>query len=378
MPRLRHVATAIASILFAACAGKGELLPTEPDSPPTDLPAEELLPPNGVPLTQPANGLASADAVKLYGWLRTLPERSSRRMLSGQSFGFADAVPRQYEPVFQAIERSTGRSVAIASGDYGVMSPVRGRIVDLTAMNQALLAHWNRGGLVTLSWRAPNPWTDGDATDRSIVGAFSKLTESGNPLNVKWMRELSQVADGIDALQQAGVVVLWRPFNEVNGTQYWWSTRGVKPTSGEFAALWKHMFDYFTNVRHLNNVLWVYSVAPKLNSSMRPETYFWPGQTRVDVVSIELSQPVQGIAEWSQLKALAKPLALGEYRPSVSPTSAKACDYGELIDLVRSRYPEIVYFVAPDGTSAMNAQPSASGLLGNGWVANLMDVDWRN
>jgi mannan endo-1,4-beta-mannosidase len=374
MPRLRNVVIAIASLLLAACAGKGELLPTEPEDAPQDLPAQDLLPPNGVPLTQPANARASADAIRLYSWLRALPGRPARRMLSGQSFGLADAVSRQYEPMFQAIERSTGHSVAIAAGDYGVVSPARGTSVDLGVMNQALVSHWNRGGLVTLSWRAPNPWTDGDATDRSIVGPFSKLTETGKPLNVKWMRELSRVADGLEALQRAGVVVLWRPFNEVNGTQYWWSSRGVKPTPGEFAALWKHMFDYFTNVRHLNNVLWVYSVTPRSGDSMRPETYFWPGQTRVDVVSIELSHPGQGIAAWSQLKALAKPLALGDYRPTVA---ANVCDYGELLDLVRSRFPEIVYFVAPDGTSAMNAQPSASALLWDGWVANLADVDWR-
>ena len=380
MPRFRLVAIATASLFFAACAGKGELLPTQPEDPAGDLPSEALSPASGIPITQPANARASADAITLYSWLRALPDRSARRMLSGQSFGFADAVSRQYETVFQAIARNTGRAVAIASGDYGVLSPVRGQVVDLAAMNAALVSHWSRGGLVTVSWRAPNPWTDGDATDRSIVGAFSKLTQRGNPLNAKWMRELSHVADGLEALQQSGVVVLWRPFNEANGTQYWWSTRGVKPTSAEFVSLWKHMFDYFTNVRHLDNVLWVYSVAPKSSSAMRSETYFWPGQTRVDVVSIELSRPAQGIAAWNQLKSLAKPLALGEYRPSFSTSSASArvCDYGELLGLVRSRYPELVYFIAPDGPSAMNGQPSATGLLGDGWVANLSDVNWRN
>lgn len=377
MPPLRNAATALLCTLFTACAGNGERLPTAPETPPGDLPAEQRLPPDNVPVIRPANSYASSDAARILTWLRSLPGRSSRRMLSGQSFGFADAFPRRYEPVFQAISRSTGRSVAIAAGDYGVMSPARGKPVDLSGVNRAMIAHWNRGGLVTISWRAPNPWTDGDATDRSIVGALSKLTQRGNPLNAKWSRQLSQVADGLEALQAAGVVVLWRPFNEVNGTRYWWSTRGIKPTAAEFAGLWKHMFDYFTNVRHLNNLLWVYSVAPVSSDAMRPETWFWPGQSHVDVVSIELSRPSAGIAAWKKLKAFDKPLALGEYQPSVLAGTANARDYGELLSLCRTRWPDIVYFVAPDGASAINAQPSASIVISDRWVANLDDVDWR-
>jgi hypothetical protein len=46
--------------------------------------------------------------------------------------------------------------------------------------------------------------------------------------------------------------------------------------------------------------------------------------------------------------------------------------------LVRSSYPELVYFVAPDGWSSMGEQPSATSVLGDGWVANLADVNWRN
>ncbi len=375
MARLRYVAAAMSFALFTACAGKGEPLLTAPDHPSAEYPAADLLAPGGVPLTQPANGRASADAVKLYSWIRALPSRGAHRVLSGQSFGYADVLPRQYGPMFDAIQTSTGRSVALASADYGMPSPVRGRFVDLGPVNESLTEHWKKGGLVTVSWRAPNPWTDGDATDRSMVGAFSKLTTPGNPLNVKWMRQLSQVADGLDQLRKAGVVVLWRPFNSVNGTNYWWSNRGARPGAGEFAALWKHMFDYFTTVRHLDNVLWVYSVAPKANSAIKAETYFWPGQTRVDVVSVELSHPTQGIRAWSQLKALGKPLALGEYTPT--SVGAQQFDYGELMELVRAKYPEIVYFVAPVGTARMSAQASAHGLLWDSWVVNLPDVDWR-
>jgi hypothetical protein len=35
--------------------------------------------------------------------------------------------------------------------------------------------------------------------------------------HLRWMKELDQLADGLQQLKDAGVVVLWRPFHEMNG-----------------------------------------------------------------------------------------------------------------------------------------------------------------
>ena len=77
------------------------------------------------------------------------------------------------------------------------------------------------------------------------------------------MQELDQLAAGLEELKEAGVVVIWRPFHEMNGDWFWW---GAKPPA-EFVKVWRHMFDYFTNTKQLDNLLWAYGPNHRENTA---------------------------------------------------------------------------------------------------------------
>ena len=67
-----------------------------------------------------------------------------------------------YQTQIVELQRSTGHSIALIGTDYG-----RGRNdaiePDHRAANQVLIQHWRKGGLVTVTWSASNPWTGGTA-----------------------------------------------------------------------------------------------------------------------------------------------------------------------------------------------------------------------
>ena len=90
-------------------------------------------------------------------------------------------------------------------------------------------------------------------------GAGERCSPLATRHMVRWMHELDILAAGLGELQDAGVVVLWRPFHEVNGDWFWWG--GKKPET--FIRVWRHMFDYFTKTKKLNNLLWVYGPEPR-------------------------------------------------------------------------------------------------------------------
>lgn len=104
------------------------------------------------------------------------------------------------------------------------------------------------------------------------------LLTPGHETHVRWMHELDILAAGLAELQDAGVAVLWRPFHEVNGDWFWWG--GKKPET--FIRVWRHMFEYFTKTKGLNNLLWVYGP----NHGKHTAEYY-DGDAYVDIVGLD-------------------------------------------------------------------------------------------
>lgn len=99
------------------------------------------------------------------------------------------------------------------------------------------------------------------------------------------IREMSAMADKLQVLRDAGVPVLFRPLHEIDGGWFWW-TDPANPANT--AALWRMMYDYFTNVRQLNNLIWVYSAGMADSSDVSYRARFYPGAAFVDIAGIDL------------------------------------------------------------------------------------------
>lgn len=122
---------------------------------------------------------------------------------------------------------------------------------------------WDRGSLVQLMFHVAPP-TQPEATvwDGGILSHLSDaqwadLLHDGGKLNAEWKRRLDGFADYLAYLQTNGVVVLVRPFHEMNQGKFWW---GGRPGPNGTAALYRLTHDYFTKTKGLTNLIWIWDM----------------------------------------------------------------------------------------------------------------------
>ena len=190
---------------------------------------------------------------------------------------------------------------------------------------------WYQGGLVTFCWH----WFDPSANNAN--GASFRPDEI--KFRIPWdktkkkldtaskdfsyiKKDLDTVAGYLAELQDAGVVVLWRPMHEACGNYgkfgglgkawFWWGTEGPEP----YLALYRYMFDYFTNEKGLHNLIWVWNGQ---------EAAWYPGDEYVDIVGYDIYDDINkhkagdkyynDLMSWSGGKKMAA-ISEGSYVPS--------------------------------------------------------------
>jgi mannan endo-1,4-beta-mannosidase len=100
----------------------------------------------------------------------------------------------------------------------------------------------------------------------------------------------------------------------MNGEWFWW---GHKKGEQGFKRLWIMMYDRFTNIHKLNNLIWVWDAnAPRGVPGERGIPYedCFPGAEFVDVLASDIYRNDYKPSHYDQLLALGKgkPVALGE------------------------------------------------------------------
>jgi hypothetical protein len=250
-----------------------------------------------------SNSSASPAAQKLYTYLWS---QYGRKTLTGQQEqGSAQPNPNGE---LDYLQRVTGKLPAILGLDY--IDPR-----DNDAVNDRATAWARSGGIVTLCWHwgAPDIGTgyENSKKDFDVAAAL----KPGTPQNVAMMRDMTEVARLLKVLQDRGVPVLWRPFHEFSGDWFWWGKHGPDA----FKALWALMYDQFTRVHGLNNLIWVLGWA---GQNVDPAWY--PGRGTVDVAGADIYANDHGnlAAMFAQVKAIVGdtlPICLHENGPVPDP-----------------------------------------------------------
>ncbi len=227
---------------------------------------------------------------------------------------------------------------------------------------QALVDYWNAGGLIEVSWHAQNPWTqeEGDTGFSSVN--LPDLWTPGNSAYARWHSMLDTIATRLLWLKARGVIVLWRPFHEMNGQWMWWEDRG----QSDFVRLWREEHDYFA-AKGLDNLLWVYSPNRQF-SPLRSVDYYYPGAAYVDICGVDHYGD-----EWSSvqrdvttLASFGKPVVLGgEFGPGSggSEPVVGTFNYANLPALILANAPQVKMFMAWNGNYAIVKQRGAIALM---------------
>lgn len=132
-------------------------------------------------------------------------------------------------------------------------------------------------GLITFTWHWFSPMYG------SSKSFFTKNTEfdaekaviEGTPEYNALISDMDAMAGILRPFCDRQIPILWRPFHEGEGTWFWWGAKGPKP----LIKLYRIMYERFTEVHHLNNLIWVW------NSPLK-ESY--PGDDVVDIISRDM------------------------------------------------------------------------------------------
>jgi len=299
----------------------------------------------------------------VLAYLKSLPSKSDKKVLSGQFFGWMYSEDPE---LFPRIHQMSGKYPAIMSGNYADFG---GEWGDFSTTNSLLVNHWNSGGLVEVAVHIDNPVTG--TWELSTYVDLVQLVTPGTMLNNRWNTELDRIATGLSELQNNGIVVLFRPLLEMNGDWFWWGARN----GTEFKNLWIYAFDYLTERKNLHNLLWVYALNANTGDTL---TYF-PGDQYVDVVGVDYyssSGNFPTAYEYQTLKNLGKPFApteLGQCDPSGE--NCPSADSRKIINSIKQNMPDAVYWSNWEDVWALDRQSHLSDLFSDPWVISRGEID---
>ena len=235
---------------------------------------------------KPANPNLSAKGCSILKYLALLPSNgSANRVIAGQHVTSSSSSDNQgYAYNVSALESQIGKNLGIVELQY---DDDAAHPFQVAATNQLAEAIWNRGSLVAIKWLPWNPWTNGYFGDRNNVDIAGMFAANPTATNAQALATfngyLDTVATGLEQLQQKNIVVVWRPMAEMNGAWFWWGRR----MQAEYVAIWRHMYSYLTNTKHLNNLIWTYEGDSGVHD-VTPSDYYFPGADAVDIVGHNL------------------------------------------------------------------------------------------
>ncbi|MBK8503344.1 MAG: hypothetical protein IPL46_14675 [Saprospiraceae bacterium] len=284
-----------------------------------------------------ANPNANLLCKQIFDYLSTLGDDCA--ILYSQDLGHVDNISASYASYVTDLQTNTGVLLPMIGGDYGLGN------YNMTAINNTLENHWNQKKLITLSWHLPNPWTGGDSWDITNQGLLADLINPAKMVSTVWTNQLDEIANVLLDLKSRGVVVLWRPLHEANGSWFWWGHAFGSSSSTAYKALWQHMFNYFTNDKGLDNLLWVYSAGEGWDNAT---DFCYPGNTFVDVVGIDLYHDDLSVVptqDFTNLIGLGKIFAITEFGPDI-PNDPANYNYSVVHNFIKNQYPEVAYMHA--------------------------------
>ncbi|WNV86868.1 glycosyl hydrolase [Umezawaea sp. Da 62-37] len=273
-------------------------------------------------------GTASADvhttatASDLVGYLAGI---SGRNTLSGQQDGPSSA-PSTWQ---NKVHDITGEYPGVWGGDFAFeQNDINARA---TVIAQAKSV-WAAGSIPALVWHSCPPtvattchWDWGDGAIRSTLSEpqWNELVTDGSGLNQRWKQRLDEAVPYLQDLKNNGIPVLWRPIHEMNEGWSWW---GGRPGANGSRKLYQITHDYLTNVKGLDNLVWVWNVKDIAGGASHLADY-WPGSSYVDVAALDAWSNQQPTTEYYNAMVSTsggKPIALAEVGTVPTPQTLAA------------------------------------------------------
>ncbi len=163
------------------------------------------------------------------------------------------------------VHDTTGEYPAILGGDYLYPSGTTDRAI----------AWANAGGITMIRYHMGAPPLEDtyENSQQAVANGISSVLTAGTPEYASFLQKLDYAATELQRLEDADVPVLWAPFHEASGDWFWWGME-----DGAYVAqLWNFTYDYLTNTKGLDNLIWLFPFAGAINDVV------YPGKATVDL-----------------------------------------------------------------------------------------------
>ena len=229
----------------------------------------------------------------------------------GCMFGHQDdpfyGIGWQYEPNRSDVLESCGDYPAVMGFELGGIE--MGDLKNLDSvpfdlMRREIIAHHQRGGIVTISWHPRNPLTDTPEPQEWPAGSAWEATDGTvaailpggekHQMFLTWLEHVRVFLLSLRTENGEPVPFIFRPWHENNGAWFWWGATHC--TAEEYQALYKLTQDFIvesqkSKVESLNSSI-VWSYSPNLDGNMPEEKFlqWYPGDERIDLIGLDAYQ----------------------------------------------------------------------------------------
>ncbi|CAL8097309.1 unnamed protein product [Orchesella dallaii] len=262
-----------------------------------------------------AASILRIESVSRTDVIQYLSSISGSKIISGQHNREPNSDPAKWTRIARDI---TGLFPGLWGGDFLFLPD---DVQNRQSMVDEAIRQWNAGSVVALTWHVCPPtvgetcnWDSGGVLAALSNDQWNSLIQNGGDLNQKWKQRLDTIVPYLQQLQDAGVVVIWRPIHEMNEGWSWW---GGRPGSDGSRKLYEITHDYLSP--KFNNLIWVWCVKDVQMDSIGQ---YWPGANYVDVASLDVwmnNQPSDQHYQDMLNVAQGKPIALAEVGQIPSP-----------------------------------------------------------
>ena len=187
--------------------------------------------------------------------------------------------------------------------------------VPFNRMRDEIIAHYNRGGVITISWHPRNPllgttaWIENDVKAyNEAVAALVKINQSELAKQIvdpkttvknilpggtkyqyfqTWLKKLTDFFTSLKDSKGNQIPFIFRPYHENSGSWFWWG-KDLCSTK-EYLDLWAMTQDYINKVAVKNGKLedyLIWSYSPSWYHDCAMERY--PGDDRIQLIGTDV------------------------------------------------------------------------------------------
>ncbi|MFV0346032.1 MAG: glycoside hydrolase family 26 protein [Bacteroidales bacterium] len=158
--------------------------------------------------------------------------------------------------------------------------------VSFDRIRKEIIAQYNRGGMITISWHADNPLTGGDSWDVSSDKAVASVLDGGekHAMFLEWLDRLSDYFNSLVADDGTKIPILFRPWHEHTGSWFWWGQELC--STEQYKALWSLTCQVLQE-NGVDNLLYAYSPGTQPNTK---EEYLerYPEGDIIDLIGVDI------------------------------------------------------------------------------------------